>query len=90
MSLTSTCGLPEVAVAAEYWANLIDSDGLSAPQLMMFKESLMRGMIGKFNGHWFPQNRERGSAFRYVEVTVTISHNRVLVLILVLSALRKY
>jgi len=54
----------EIQVAVHWWIEKLDKLGLTEEQVAMFKDHLIKVLLKKFAGHWYPQNPSLGNAFR--------------------------
>lgn len=57
---------PEIHSAVTYWVETLlkqDKD-ISSWKLQTFREELFRGLRKRIEGHWYPENPERGQGYR--------------------------
>mmetsp|Transcript_64802 Transcript_64802/g.153199 ORF Transcript_64802/g.153199 Transcript_64802/m.153199 type:complete len:198 (-) Transcript_64802:89-682(-) len=57
---------PEIIAGAKWWRHQMDSTSLSDEIMDSFEEALVEGLTKKCQGHWYPENPRRGSAFRCI------------------------
>lgn len=58
----------EVSVAVNFVSSYLYSK-LPRRRVDMFSEELLKGLLNKFEGHWYPEAPFKGSAFRCTKVT---------------------
>mmetsp|Transcript_7585 Transcript_7585/g.17400 ORF Transcript_7585/g.17400 Transcript_7585/m.17400 type:complete len:198 (+) Transcript_7585:58-651(+) len=58
--------LLEVQHGASWWRNQAEAHVSSSSQLATFEEELIKILMARFEGHWYPDEPRRGHAFRCI------------------------
>ena len=62
----------EAAVASKWWASRMRQHDLSVTEVNSFEQALRRGIIGRCEGRWYPNEPLRGSGLRSIINDLTV------------------
>ena len=58
----------EIEATVKFISSHFESANFSEPQLTDFRERLVTSLTEKYQNHWYPDNPQKGSAFRAITV----------------------